>query len=88
MSTDHSVSFTDAELLYRYLGERIEGGGREAPVDELLVDFAEYRRQMSDLQATLREAEEASERGESGPLDLADVIRRGRERLAQEGITD
>jgi hypothetical protein len=82
-----SSSFTDAELLDRYLGERI-GGGREAPVDRLLADFTEYRREVEEVRAKLREAEAASARGESGPLDLDDVIRRGRERLAREGITD
>ncbi|HEY4233642.1 MAG TPA: hypothetical protein VGM76_09455 [Lacipirellulaceae bacterium] len=90
MATDQPISssFTDAELLYRYLGERIGGGEREAPVDRLLAEFAEYRRELEEVRAKLREAEASSARGESGPLDLEDVIRRGRERLAWEGITD
>ena len=88
MATDSSTSLTDAELLYQYLGRRLANGGRKEPVEQLLAEFAEYRCELEKARAMIREAEESSARGESGPLDLEDVIRRGRERLAAEGITD
>ncbi len=88
MATDQSTSLTEAELLYQYLGRRLENGSRKEPIPQLLADFAEYRRELDELRATLREAVAQSERGETGPIDLDDVIRRGRERLAAKGITD
>jgi hypothetical protein len=88
MATDASLPCTDSELLYQFLGRRLGNGGRDEPVDRLLAEFAEYRRELEELRASLREAEEASARGESGPIDVADIIRRGRERLAAEGIID
>jgi hypothetical protein len=87
MSTDSST-LTEAELLYNYLGTRLGNGGRNESVDQLLAEFAEYRDQLQRLRASLREAEAQSARGESGPLDIEDVIRRGRARLAAKGITD
>ncbi len=88
MATDSSLPQTDVELLYQYLGRRLENGGREASIEAILAEFAEYRRELEEVRAKVREAIESSARGESGPLDLEDVIQRGRERLAAEGITD
>jgi hypothetical protein len=88
MATDSSTPYSDAELLYQYLGRRLDNGGREASIEAILAEFAEYRRELEEVRAKIREAVDSSARGESGPLDLEDVIRRGRERLAAEGITD
>jgi hypothetical protein len=88
MATDVSMPWTEAELLHQYLGKRLRNGGRNEPVDRLLAEFAEYRQELDRVRALLRVAEESSARGESGPLDLEDIIRRGRERLAAEGITE
>lgn len=83
-----TTELSEAELLHQYLGRRLSNGGRQEPVARLLADFAEYRRELETLRASLREAEVSSARGESRPLDLDDVIRRGRERMAREGIVD
>jgi hypothetical protein len=88
MRPELSVTLTDPELLHQYLGRRLDNGGRNEPLDRLLADFAEYRRQLEKLRGMVREAEESSARGESRPLDVEDVIRRGRERMAAEGIID
>jgi hypothetical protein len=89
MATDSpTIGVTEAELLHQYLERRLKTGARAEPVDRLLADFAEYRRELERLRASLREAEASSARGESGPLDVEDVIRRGRERMAAEGIVD
>lgn len=79
---------TEAELLYNYLGMRLGNGGRNESVEHLLAEFTEYRRQLEELRATLREAKAQSARGESGPLDLEALIERGNKRLAAMGITD
>jgi hypothetical protein len=88
MATDSSTSLTDAELLYQYLGKRLGNGGRETSVSELLAEFAEYRRELEELRATLREAEAQSARGESKPLDLDALFARVDKRLEQEGILE
>jgi len=87
MTTSSSKPLTDAELLYQYFGKLLANGAREEPVDRLLAELTEYYRELQEVRALIREAEESSARGESGPLDLDDVIRRGRERMAAEGIT-
>jgi hypothetical protein len=83
-----SLGTTDVELLYQYLGHRLESGVQVASLEETLAEFAEYRRELEQMRASLREAEASSARGESKPLDVEDVIRRGRERMAAEGIVD
>jgi hypothetical protein len=88
MTPDLSATLTDPELLHQYLGRRLDNGRRNEPLDRLLADFAEYRRQLEKLRGMIREAEESSARGDSRPLDVEDVIRRGRERMAAEGIID
>ena len=88
MATDNSTTLTEVELLHGFLGVRLTNGGRNEPVDKVLADFKEYRRQLDELRASLREAEAQCDRGEAKPLDVEDVIRRGRERLAAKGITD
>lgn len=88
MATDQSSTLTEAELLYNYLGKRITNGGRETPIAELLEEFAEYRSQLDELRASIREAIAKSDREGSRPLDLDDIIRRGNERLAAKGILE
>ena len=88
MATASSKTLTDPELVYEYFGKLLANGGREEPVERLLAELAEYYQELQRVRALVHEAEESSARGKSGPLDLDDVIRRGRERTATEGITD
>jgi hypothetical protein len=89
MATDLSAdALTEAELLHLYLGQRLERGGRQEPVDRLLAEFAEYRRELDQLRASLREAEAASARGESRPLDLEALFARADKRLEADGIPE
>jgi hypothetical protein len=88
MATASSNALTDAELVYQELGKLLANGGREKSVDWLLSELAEYYRQLQQVRALLRKAEESSARGESKPFDVEDIIRRGRERMKSEGITD
>ena len=83
-----SETRTDAELVHQYLGKLLANGWRHEPVARLLNELAEYYRELERARSLIRVAEESSARGESGPLDVEDVIRRGRERMAAEGITD
>jgi len=88
MATESSTTLTDAELLYQYLGKRLANGGREEPVDRLLADLAEYYRELQQVRALIREAEESSARGESGPLNLEELFARADKVLDEEGIPE
>ena len=86
MATASSKTTTDAELVYHYFGKLLAKGGRDEPVERLLAELAEYYRELQHVRALIREAEESSARGESGPLDLDALFSRVDKRLEQEGI--
>jgi hypothetical protein len=88
MSTDQSTSLTQAELLHNYLGFRLSNGGRDATIEQLMTEFAEYRRELDEFRETLREAEAQSARGESKPLDLEALFARVDKRLDERGIPE
>jgi hypothetical protein len=89
MATDlSSLGSTDVELLYQYLGQRLESGAQVASLEETLAEFAEYRRELEQMRASLREAEASSARGESKPLDLDEFFARADNRLEAEGIPE
>jgi hypothetical protein len=88
MSDAASQSFTDVELIYQYFGKRLANAGRTGQVDRHLAELAEYCVNLEQVRALVRAAEASSARGQSAPLDVEDVIRRGRERLAANGIAD
>jgi len=87
MSIESPGHYTEAELLYRYIGEQVSNGGRDASVKELLQGYAEYRRQLEDLRGKLRQAEASSARGESEDFDIEQLITEMTAELAAEGIT-
>ena len=86
MSTEIPGNLTEAELLHQYIGKRITNGDPDASVSDLLHGYVEYRRELTDLRTKVREAEEASVRGESKELDVEALIAEVTEQLAQEGI--
>lgn len=89
MATDlPTIGLTAAELLYQYLGRRLQNGGRQAPLDQLLGEFQEYRSELEELRRSLREAEASSARGESRPLDLEGLFARVDKRLQADGIPE
>lgn len=88
MATASSKTLTDAELVYQQLGKLLANGGREKPVDWLLTELAAYYRELQQVRALIREAEESSARGESRPLDLDALFARADKRLSKEGIAE
>ncbi len=85
------MSQTTAEEIkafQEFLAANQKTGPVTTTLEEALAEFREYRRQLHDLKAKIREAEESSARGESRPLDIDDVIARGENRLAEKGIVD
>lgn len=88
MTVTTASELTEVELLHYYLGLRIARGSKDITIEQALQDYSEYRRQLDDFRAKLREAEESSARGDSGPLDLEALMDRVRDRLELHGITE
>ena len=63
-------------------------GGRDKSVDWLRAEMAAYYRELQQVRALIREAEESSARGESGPLDLDEFFARADKVLDQEGVPE
>ena len=84
--TTKPANYSDAELLYHYLGERMTRSGCDTPLPELLSEFIRYRRELRDLRRKLRQAEDSSARGESQELDVESLIEEVTQELASEGI--
>lgn len=51
MATDTTVYRrpTEVELLYRFLGEQLQNGGREKPLAALLRDFSAYAKETFEV---------------------------------------
>lgn len=79
---------TDLELLHDFIGASLRNGGRLKSVDDVVGEFREYLAEVERLREEIRPALERSLRGESKPIDWEELKRRGRERLAEKGITD
>lgn len=88
MSTQSPTNLSEAELLYRYVGEQLASRGRDASLKQLLDGFVAYRRQLALLHASLRDAEASSVRGESTELDAEKLIDEFTRELAAEGIVN
>lgn len=86
MATDSTVSRSDAELLRDYLDERIDREDPDLSLDDALAGFQAYHRQLQDLRAKVRQAEDSLARGEGRPLDVEAIIGRVRKRLTEQGV--
>jgi hypothetical protein len=74
-------------VFHRFLGEQIQGGSVDLSPEESVAAFRAYQRDLERLRDDLEPAIGRRERGEpASPLDIEDVKRRGRERLARESI--
>ncbi len=86
MSTDPC---REIETFYQFLGERLLEGSVNLSPEESVEAFRAYQRDLERLRKELEPALDRFDRGESAnSFDAEDVKRRGRERLAREGITD
>jgi hypothetical protein len=86
MSTD---SYREIETFYQFLGERIQEGSVNLSPEESVEAFRAYQRDLKRLRTEIQPALDRFDRGEPATaFDAEDVKRRGRERLAREGIVD
>ena len=88
MSTELPANYTEAELLYHYLGKRMSGSGRDTPLQELLSGSVQYHKELRDARDKLQHAEASSARGESEELDVEALIADVTRQVAAEGITN
>lgn len=80
-------SSSELVVFHRFLGDQIQSGSDDLSPEESVEAFRAYQRDLERLRNDLKPAIERFERGEPAiPLDIEDVKRRGRERLAREGI--
>ena len=85
MATDLKDEFQDFQ---RFLDDKPDIGCSTMSLEQALLEFRAYQRDLQKFRDDTRQSLEESARGESSPLDLNDVIERGRQRLAQKGISD
>jgi hypothetical protein len=86
MSTD---ACREIEIFYQFLGNQIQEGSVDLSPEECVEAFRAYQRDLDRLKREIEPGIDRFDRGEPGiPFDADDVKRRGRERLAREGITD
>jgi hypothetical protein len=91
MSTDAKTEMSEPELLHLFLERRIARGQRQGSLDEVMAEYAVWRRQVEKVRGLVREGIESSERYGSRPLsdkDLEDMISEVYSDLAKEGIVD
>jgi hypothetical protein len=79
----------EIEAFYQFLGRQLEAGSVDLSPEQSVQAFRAYQSDLLRLRNDLQPAIDRSDRGEPAVLfDADDVKRRGRERLAREGITE
>ena len=78
---------SELRLFHDFLGRRLDVS-EHSSVEESVKAFREYQRDLVRLRHDLSSALTESEQGLSEPLDVEDIITRGRERAAADGIKD
>ena len=77
---------TDLEAFHRFVGIRIERGERCLSLEQAVAEFRVYQTQLEQLRAELQESIDQADRGLARPLDVDEIKKIVRERLAQQGI--
>lgn len=81
MSTDFPQLPTDAQLLYEYLGNRLEQGRVDLPAADVVAELGNYSDQLNRLRAMVGEAEASLANGKAKPLDVEALLERVRRRI-------
>ena len=79
----------EIETFYTFLGQQIQEGALDMSPEDCVEAFRAHQRDLDWLRNQIKPALDRCDRGEPAtPFDADDVKRRGRERLARDGITD
>ena len=76
----------ELQLLHDFLGQQLQGGSGDLSLEDSVRAFREYQRQLEQFRQDLQPALAESAAGQSQPLDAEDIIARGRQRAAAQGI--
>jgi succinate dehydrogenase/fumarate reductase flavoprotein subunit len=71
----------------RFLDDKVDVCRSSISLEQALQQFREYQRDLQRFKDDTRQALEESARGQSSPLDIDDVIQRGKQRLAEKGVS-
>jgi hypothetical protein len=85
MATDLQNEF---EAFHRFFGGKLQDRAPSMSLEEALEAFRAYQSDLERFRQETRQSLAESAAGECSPLDIEDVIERGRKRLAEKGITD
>ncbi len=83
MATDN----TEVDSFQDFLSRR-QNGSNFGSLDEAVGEFRRYQQELADARNKVQVGIEQSNRGESRPLDIDEVVSDVRDRLASDGITD
>jgi hypothetical protein len=78
----------ELEAFHRFVGEKLQDRSSSMSLEGALEEFRAYQSDLERFRQETRQSLAESAAGESSPLDVDDVIDRGRKRLAEKGITD
>jgi len=82
MSTDLR---TECDAFNAFIDRR---GTDAASLEDALMEFRAYQRELAEVRAKVQEAKTSSQRGESVELDIEQLIKEVTDDLAAEGISD
>ena len=85
MATD---SLNELDAFNRYLDEHYAGDMNGLSLEDALVEFREYQKQLEAVQVKVQRSVEASDRGESKPLDDDEFWARTNARMDAKGISE
>jgi hypothetical protein len=77
----------DYEVFKDFMKHRFNASS-ESTLEDGVLAFREYQRQLNDLRAEVQQAREQFARGEYGPFDEEEILREVDERLAAKGIPE
>ncbi len=83
MATDN----TEVDSFQDFLSRR-QNGRDFGSLAEAVGEFRRYQQELADARNKVQVGIEQSNRGESRPLDIDEVVSDVRDRLASDGITD
>jgi len=73
----------ELEAFRRFVFEQFGGGQCDVPLEEAFAQFRAYTRDLVQFKRDTEQSMRESERGESYPIEIDDVIQRGRQRLSE-----
>ena len=85
MATDFQ---TELDAFHEFVSDKLNNGSAQISLEQAVHEFRAYQRQLEQFRKDTKAALEESARGESSPLDIEDVVERGKKRLVEKGITD